>query len=43
VKELAPTAAFFKDREAQQWHETIARRNSDLLKITVTSSFPEFI
>jgi hypothetical protein len=26
----APTAGFFKDREAQEWHETLARRNASL-------------
>jgi len=30
---LAPTASFFKDREAQEWHETLARRNVDLLDL----------
>ncbi len=27
VETLAPDATFFKDREAQEWHETLARRN----------------
>ncbi|KZL16474.1 DUF4041 domain-containing protein [Pseudovibrio sp. Ad26] len=27
VDALAPDATFFKDREAQEWHETLARRN----------------
>jgi len=27
---LAPTASFFKDREAQEWHETLARRREAL-------------
>lgn len=31
VGRLAPTAGFFKDREAQEWHETLARRNASLL------------
>lgn len=31
VARLAPTAGFFKDREAQEWHETLARRNASLL------------
>jgi hypothetical protein len=31
VARLAPTAVFFKDREAQEWHETLARRNASLL------------
>ncbi|MCV2888120.1 GIY-YIG nuclease family protein [Ruegeria aquimaris] len=26
VLRLAPDASFFKDREAQEWHETLARR-----------------
>lgn len=30
VKRLAPDAAFFRDREAQEWHETLARRNASL-------------
>lgn len=30
VTRLAPDAAFFKDREAQEWHETMARRNANL-------------
>lgn len=30
VGRLAPTAGFFKDREAQEWHETLARRNASL-------------
>jgi hypothetical protein len=30
VTRLAPTAGFFKDREAQEWHETLARRNASL-------------
>lgn len=30
VKRLAPDAAFIKDREAQQWQETIFRRNQIL-------------
>ncbi|PTX41155.1 uncharacterized protein DUF4041 [Gemmobacter caeni] len=31
VARLAPEAGFFKDREAQEWHETLARRNAILL------------
>ena len=27
VRRLAPDANFFKDREAQEWHETLAKRN----------------
>jgi hypothetical protein len=30
VSKLAPDAQFYKDREAQEWHETIARRNQIL-------------
>ena len=26
VARLAPNANFFKDREAQEWHETLSRR-----------------
>lgn len=43
VKAFAPTATFFKDREAQEWHETLARRNSDLLKVSAQSVFPQSI
>lgn len=35
VGRLAPAAAFFKDRQAQEWHETLSRRNqslSDMIK-----------
>ena len=34
VSILAPDAEFFKDREAQEWHETLARRNELLRDIT---------
>ena len=30
VSRLAPSASFFKDREAQEWHETLARRKQAL-------------
>lgn len=42
VARLAPTASFFKDREAQEWHETLARRNETLahLKASVESALP---
>lgn len=33
VRRLAPTASFFKDREAQEWHETMARRKESLLAL----------
>lgn len=32
VARLAPDADFFTDREAQEWHETMARRNGKLLE-----------
>lgn len=32
VVKLAPDAHFFKDREAQEWHETMARRREALTK-----------
>ena len=32
VLRLAPDASFFKDREAQDWHETLARRNEIMAK-----------
>jgi hypothetical protein len=38
VARLAPTASFFKDREAQEWHETLARRNATLLDLQSTTS-----
>ncbi|MBM3604683.1 MAG: DUF4041 domain-containing protein [Alphaproteobacteria bacterium] len=42
VARLAPSASFFKDREAQEWHETLARRNETLahLKASVESALP---
>lgn len=45
VARLAPTASFFKDREAQEWHETLARRNETLahLKASVESALPAAI
>lgn len=33
VRKLAPEASFFKDREAQEWHETLARRKVRLSKL----------
>ena len=33
VSKLAPDADFFKDREAQEWHETMARRNEKIQEI----------
>lgn len=41
VERLAPSASFFKDRQAQEWHETLARRNqvlSDMIK--ASDEFP---
>jgi hypothetical protein len=45
VARLAPTASFFKDREAQEWHETLARRNAALLDVqsTTLNSLPKSI
>ncbi|WP_244628243.1 GIY-YIG nuclease family protein [Stappia taiwanensis] len=39
VSRLGPGAGFFKDREAQEWHKTLARRNQ-LLEET-QGNFPE--
>lgn len=33
VARLAPEAGFFKDREAQEWHETLAKRKASLLDL----------
>lgn len=33
VQRLAPAANFFKDREAQEWHETLARRRETLKQL----------
>lgn len=44
VTRLAPDASFFKDREAQEWHETLARRNQMLVDMqTESDRFPETI
>lgn len=41
VRRLAPDAIFFKDREAQEWHETLARRKQVLSDIELPSEqFP---
>lgn len=41
VQRLAPAAAFFKDRQAQEWHETLARRNQSLSDMVKASDvFP---
>lgn len=38
VRTIAPDAAFFKDREAQEWHETMARRSAELATVQATTS-----
>lgn len=38
VARLAPEAFFFKDREAQEWHETLARRNQQLSNTRMSAS-----
>lgn len=44
VARLAPDASFFKDRDAQEWHETLARRNQMLVDMqTHSDQFPEKI
>lgn len=45
VAKLAPDASFFKDREAQEWHETLARRNETLLvaQYNADSTLPQSI
>lgn len=44
VSRLAPDANFFKDREAQEWQETLALRNQKLSeKQKITNSFPQEI
>lgn len=44
VSRLAPTANFFKDREAQDWYETLARRNEKLTAMAAGGvSFPDSI
>jgi hypothetical protein len=41
VKRLAPSASFFSDREAQEWHETISRRKEALKDMArPTDEFP---
>ena len=41
VRTLAPDAGFFKDREAQEWHETLALRNQELVDMQKASDeFP---
>ena len=44
VRTLAPDAGFFKDREAQEWHETLALRRQVLVDMQKASdAFPESI
>ena len=44
VRTLAPDAGFFKDREAQEWHETLALRKQVLVDMQKASDeFPESI
>ena len=44
VRMLAPNASFFKDREAQEWHETLALREQALVDMQKASDeFPETI
>lgn len=44
VGTLAPNAGFFKDREAQEWHETLAMRKRVLVgKQAASEEFPESI
>ena len=44
VSRLAPDANFFKDREAQEWHETLARRKQVLADMELaTDKFPKEI
>ncbi len=43
VKRLSPDAEFFKDREAQEWHETLLRRKQLLEEQEVEEILPESI
>lgn len=44
VKRLAPSASFFSDREAQEWHETLYRRKEALKELSRPSDeLPEAI
>lgn len=44
VSRLAPESNFFKDREAQEWHETLALRKQKLASNTeIIDSFPKEI
>ena len=43
-KRLSPALSFFRDREAQEWHETMSRRNQVLKDMqTPSSQFPAAI
>ncbi|WBL31763.1 DUF4041 domain-containing protein [Sinirhodobacter sp. HNIBRBA609] len=41
VKRLAPNSEFFKDREAQEWHETLLRRKQLLAAQATAEALPE--
>ena len=44
VRTLAPDASFFRDREAQEWHETLSLRKQALVDMQKASDeFPESI
>ncbi|NRP11340.1 hypothetical protein XMM379_000509 [Aliiroseovarius sp. xm-m-379] len=43
VLRLAPEAEFFKDREAQEWHETMARRKEQLKAVNRAESEEELL
>jgi len=44
VRRLAPSASFFSDREAQEWHETLSRRKEALKDmVRASDEFPEAI
>ena len=43
VKRLAPDATFFKDREAQEWHETLSRRKQLLAAQEINGALPDNI
>lgn len=44
VRRLAPSASFFSDREAQEWHETLSRRKEALKDmVRASDELPEAI
>ena len=44
VGRIAPDASFFKDREAQEWHETLAMRKQALAAVELAvDKFPQEI